>query len=84
MCLEELLVADVFGCEWGVGMWGCSFFIMIHVDGVTQNIQLVSSLLQSYWSSFPENLYLLEVSRLPIFRILLYGTVNGTVPTVLQ
>ena len=48
MCLEELLVADVCGCEWVVAMWGCSFFIMIHVeDDVTHNIKLVSSLLQS-------------------------------------
>ena len=67
MCLEELLVADVFECEWIVAMWGCSFFILIHVDGVTQNIQLVSSLLQSCWSSFPENLCLLEASHFLIF-----------------
>ena len=38
MCLEELLVADVFGCEWGVTTRGgpSIFFIMTHVDSVTQ------------------------------------------------
>ena len=49
MCLEELLVADVFlGGKWGVTTrGGPSFFLITHIDSVTQCIQLVSSLLQS-------------------------------------
>ena len=56
MCLEELRVADVFGLRMGsdpVGVVLPSFFIMIHMDSVTQNIQLVYILLEHYFHLFP-------------------------------
>ena len=47
ICLEELLVADEFGCKRDVIVWGCllCLFILTHINGVTQNTHLVSSLL---------------------------------------
>ena len=59
MCLEELLVADSFWVANGERLRGVilpSFFVMTHMDSVTQNIQLVSNLLQSYWLSTSEDL----------------------------
>ena len=56
MCLEELRVADVFGLQMGsdpVGVVLPSFFIMIHMDSVTQHIQLVYILLEPYFHLFP-------------------------------
>ena len=43
-----------------------SFFIMTHVDSATHNIQLVSSLLYSYWLFTSEYLCLVEASTILI------------------
>ena len=50
VCLKELLVVVVLGCKEELSRRGgpSSFFIMTHVNIVTQNIQLVLSLLFSY------------------------------------
>ena len=37
---------------------------MTHIDSVIHNIQLVSSLLYSYWPTTSEELYFLEVSTI--------------------
>ena len=55
--LEELLVAGniwVTNGEWPRGVVLPALFIMTRTNGVTQNIQLVSSLFQSYWLSTSE------------------------------
>ena len=62
--MYALRVVDGIGCKKEVTCGGGHpfFFIMTHINGVTQNIQLVSSLLYSYWSTTPEYPYLLEAS----------------------
>ena len=76
-----LLVADSFGCEREGIVWGWSpcFFIMTHIDSVPQNIQLVSNLLCSYWSTTSEYPSVLSrsFSHLKVFRILLDGVENN-------
>ena len=52
MCLGDLLVADGFGCEKEMAMWGWPFLFRydthrwcnknIQLDGVTQDIQLLT------------------------------------------
>ena len=55
------------------------FFTMTHIDGVTQNNQLVSSLLYFYWLTTSEYPCLLKASTilLTAFRILLDVMANN-------
>ena len=57
MCLEELLVADGFEVANEEGSQGVvlpSLFNITHMDSVTQNMELVYSLVQYYWLSTSE------------------------------
>ena len=52
-CLEDQIMADMFGLESGVTTEGlcCLVFNYDHVNGITRNRQLLYMLLCSYWLS---------------------------------
>lgn len=55
-CLENQILADVFGIESGVTTEGSYFLVLYydHIYSITRNTQLLYMLLYSYWLPSPD------------------------------
>ena len=78
-------MADVLGLRMGSDQEGWSFLLSLlrytYLESVTQNVQLISSLLQSYWTSTSECPCLLNASTIFQFSACYLSIQDDTILT---